>query len=138
MGKRMATKILIVDDRPETLSELVEKLKTLEYDVIFAADGVEALQKARQEKPALIILDVMMPRLDGFQAARMIKFDKQLKKTPVLLLTVRTRPTDRDAGLKMGADEYITKPFEAEQLIERIRYWVAKTAEPPPNSAPSA
>ena len=138
MGRRMATKILIVDDRPETLSDLVEQLKVHDYEVLFAADGVEALQKARQDKPAVIILDVMMPRLDGFQTARMIKFDKQLKHTPVLILTVRTRPADRDAGLKMGADEYITKPFETGQLVERIRYWATKTAEPSPKSEPSS
>ena len=138
MSQPSPAKILVADDSRDIVQILEQRLTSSGYQVLTAFDGVEALQKAKQEKPDLIILDVMMPKLNGFQVARMIKFDKQLKKTPVLLLTVRTRPTDRDAGLKMGADEYITKPFETDQLIERIRYWVAKTVEPPPKSDASS
>ena len=112
--------VVAADDDVDTLNIFKIMLEAHGVRVVTVRDGNEALAAVRQHKPALAILDVMMPRLNGFQVARMIKFDKQLKKTPVILLTARTQQTDRDAGIKMGADEYITKPFDPQQLVKTI------------------
>ena len=112
--------VVAADDDVDTLNIIKIMLEAHGVRVVTVRDGNEALAAVRQHKPALAILDVMMPRLNGFQVARMIKFDKQLKKTPVILLTARTQQTDRDAGLKMGADEYVTKPFDPQQLVKTI------------------
>ena len=112
--------VVAADDDVDTLNIIKIMLEAHGVRVVTVRDGNEALAAVRQHKPALAILDVMMPRLNGFQVARMIKFDKQLKKTPVILLTARTQQTDRDAGIKMGADEYVTKPFDPQQLVKTI------------------
>ena len=136
MSQPAAAKILVADDSRDVVLILEQRLTSNGYQVITAFDGAEALHKVKQERPDLIILDVMMPKLNGFQVARMIKFDQQLKHIPVLLLTARAQQMDKDAGMKMGAEEYITKPYDAEHLLARIHYWLTHPTPASP-TAPS-
>ena len=116
--------IVTADDDPDTLNIIKLKLESHGLRVVTARDGYEALSSVRQHRPALVILDVMMPHLNGFQVTRMIKFDKALKSTPVILLTARTQATDRRLGMQVGADEYLTKPFDPQVLLDRVTYWL--------------
>lgn len=113
-------KILVVDDEVYILHILDFSLGAEGFDVITATDGEEALAKAQREKPDLIILDVMMPRLDGYETCRRLKSDPGTKDIPVLLLTARGRDEDRQRGIESGADDYITKPFSPNKLINRV------------------
>ena len=122
--------IVVADDDVDTLNIVKVKLETHGFSVVIVRDGQAALAAVRQHKPAVVILDVMMPRLNGFQVARMIKFDKRTKPTPVILLTARTQQADKDLGRQVGADEYITKPFDPDQLLERVTYWLAQPRQP--------
>mgnify|MGYP001587287938 CR=1 FL=1 len=116
--------IVVADDDVDTLNIVKVKLEAHGLKVVTVRDGQAALATVRQHRPSVVILDVMMPRLNGFQVARMIKFDKRLKPTPVLLLTARTQQADKDMGRQVGADEYITKPFDPQQLLDRVNYWL--------------
>lgn len=105
-------KILIVDDEPDILGAIETGLKNKGYDVITAIDGEEALQKARTEKPNLIILDLMLPKIDGYKVFNTLKADKDFEEIPVIMLTARGDTKDIKAGLDMDAAAYITKPFK--------------------------
>ncbi len=118
--------VVAADDDADTLNVIKLKLEAHGLRVITVRDGQEAITAVRQYRPALVVLDVMMPRLNGFQVARMIKFDQQLKATPVILLTVRTQETDRILGTKVGADEYLTKPFDPQQLLDVVTRCLSK------------
>ena len=113
-------KILVVDDEVHILKIIDYKLRTAGYTVITAADGVEGVEKARAERPDLILLDVMMPRMDGFQTLEALKQDSATKAIPVFMLTVRGKEMDRLRGLQMGVAAYITKPFSPNALLARI------------------
>ena len=113
-------KILVVDDEVHILKIIDYKLRTAGYTVITAADGVEGVEKARAERPDLILLDVMMPRMDGFQTLEALKQDSTTKAIPVFMLTVRGKEMDRLRGLQMGVAAYITKPFSPNALLARI------------------
>jgi len=116
--------LVAADDDLDTLNIIQMKLEAHGLRVITARDGQAAMTAVRRHHPALVILDIMMPRLNGFQVARMIKFDKQLKRTKVVVLTARTQPADRKLSKEVGADEYMTKPFDPQQLLDRINYWL--------------
>ena len=120
----MKKKILIIDDDMDVQDILKTTLERAGYQVYSAMDAMQGPMMARQVQPDLVILDIMMPRLNGFQVARMIKFDKQLKHTKVVVLTARTQPADRKLSKEVGADEYMTKPFDPQQLLDRINYWL--------------
>src|SRR6266850_5320350 len=114
-------KVLVVDDEPEAV-ELVEfNLKQAGFDVISAGDGGEALKKARSVLPELIILDVMLPEVDGMEICKMLRRDKTTAKIPVIMLTAKAAEIDRVVGLEIGADDYITKPFSPRELVLRIK-----------------
>ena len=113
-------KILVVDDEVYILHILDFSLGAEGFDVITATDGEEALAKAQREKPDLIVMDVMMPRLDGYETCRRLKNDPGTRDIPVLLLTARGREEDRKQGMESGADDYITKPFSPNKLISRV------------------
>jgi len=113
-------KILVVDDEIHILKIIDYKLRTAGYTVIAATDGLEGLEKARVERPDLILLDVMMPRMDGFQALEALKRDPTTKAIPVFMLTVKGKEMDRLRGLQMGIAAYITKPFSPNALLARI------------------
>jgi two-component system KDP operon response regulator KdpE len=110
--------ILVVDDEPRMTRFIRMNLELEGYRVIEAHDGIEALEKARIELPDLIILDVMMPELNGFETLRMLR---ELSNVPVIMLTVRDEEEDKIRGLELGADDYVTKPFSARELASRVK-----------------
>ena len=119
-------RILVVDDEPDII-ELVEfNLKQAGYAVSTAADGAEALKKARPQPPALIILDVMLPELDGFEICKMLRLDAATAKTPIIMLTAKAAEVDRVLGLELGAYDYLTKPFSPRELLLRIKKILAR------------
>ena len=122
----MAYKILVVDDEEDIVTILRIRLKASGYEVITAADGQDALDKARHEKPDLILLDVMLPKLDGFKVCRMLKFDEQYKAIPIVLLSARTQDTDLEIGKQQGADAYITKPFQHDAVLAKVKELLAR------------
>jgi DNA-binding response OmpR family regulator len=119
-------RILIVDDEEDILSVLKFRLEANNYEALTASDGQEGLNKARTEKPDLIILDLMLPKLDGYKVCRMLKFDESYKAIPVIMFTARVQQKDEELGKEMGADAYVTKPFEPEILLEKIRQLLNK------------
>jgi len=118
--------ILVVDDEPDVAQLLSLILKTDGYNVLVAVDGQEALEKARKEAPDLILLDVMLPKLDGYRVARMLKFDENYKHIPIIMLTAKIQEKDKKTGMEMGADDYLTKPFEIPILQQKVREILAR------------
>jgi len=114
-------KILVVDDEVYILHILDFILGAENYDVITASNGEQALQKVQEEKPDLVVLDIMMPKLDGYETCRVIKNDPKTKLIPVILLTAKGREVDQKLGKEVGASDYITKPFSPSKLIERVQ-----------------
>lgn len=119
-------RILIVDDEEDILSLLKFRLEANNYEVLSASDGQEGLMKARAEKPDIIILDLMLPKLDGYKVCRMLKFDENYKNIPIIMFTAKAQQKDEELGKEMGADAYITKPFEPDILLEKIRELLKK------------
>lgn len=117
----MAKKILVVDDEPNIVTMIKSRLKANGYDVITACDGQEGLEKAQNENPDLILLDVMMPKLTGYKVARLLKFDSSFNDIPIIMLTARSQEKDIELGATVGVNMYITKPFEPEELLEAIK-----------------
>lgn len=113
-------RILVVDDEADLVEMLKMRLEANNYEVMFAYDGQEALDKARKEKPDLIILDLMLPKMDGYKVCRMLKFDEKYKKIPIILFTARAQESDQKMGKEVGADAYVTKPFEPKVLLGKI------------------
>jgi two-component system alkaline phosphatase synthesis response regulator PhoP len=113
-------KILVVDDEIYIVHILDFSLGMEGYEVLTALDGEQALEKARAEKPDLIVLDIMMPRLDGYETCKRLKADEATKRIPVILLSAKGRNVDQKVGFEVGADDYITKPFSPRKLVERI------------------
>src|SRR5512136_2120239 len=114
----MAKKILIVDDKPELRTLLKSYLAQEGFDVVGAKDGQEALYVARYEKPDLIILDLMMPEMSGYDFIRAYSREAD---TPIIILTARLEENDKVVGLELGADDYVTKPFSPRELTARVR-----------------
>lgn len=116
----MAKKILVVDDEKELTKAMTIRLTAADYEVSVAHDGEEALKKARQEKPDLIILDLMLPKIDGYKVCRLLKFDQKYREIPIIMVTARVEEEDKRLGMETGADEYMTKPFDWADLLEKI------------------
>lgn len=114
-------KLLIVDDEEDLRKMLKFRLEAMDYEVDEAGDGQEGLDKARSDWPDLIILDIMLPKIDGYKVCRMIKFDEKHKHKPIIMFTARAQEKDKMLGKEMGADAYITKPFEPEELLLKIK-----------------
>ena len=118
---RVMPKILVVDDEPDAV-ELVEfNLKSAGYEVVTAADGSEALKKARAQSPDLIVLDLMLPEVDGLETCKILRRDPATSGIPIIMLTAKAAEIDRVLGLELGADDYITKPFSPRELLLRIK-----------------
>ena len=118
--------VLIVDDEPNILLSLQFVMKKAGYDVRTAKDGEEALAEIARAKPNLVLLDVMMPKLDGFSVCQRIRATSEWKDVRLLMLTARGRDVERDKGLMLGADDYITKPFSTKDATERVAAVLAK------------
>ncbi len=114
----MPKKILIVDDEPQIVEICRDYLKAAGYDTVTANNGAQGLSLARREKPDLIVLDLMMPEMDGLDVCRTIRRESDV---PIIMLTARVEETDKLIGLELGADDYITKPFSPRELVARIR-----------------
>ncbi len=114
-------RILIVDDEQDLLQVLKFGLEAEGFEVVTASDGEQGLAAARQLTPDLMVLDLMLPRMDGYKVCRALKFDERYKRIPIFILSARSGDTDRRLALELGADEYHTKPYEMRALIERIR-----------------
>ena len=113
-------KILVVDDEIYIVHILDFSLGMEGYEVLTALDGEQALEMARAEQPDLIVLDIMMPKLDGYETCKLLKADDKTRHIPVILLSAKGRHTDQKIGYEVGADDYITKPFSPRKLVERI------------------
>ena len=121
-------KLLVVDDEPTLVATLRFNLEREGYEVITAADGGEALKLAREQRPDLIILDLMLQRMHGFEVCRVLRKESRV---PIIMLTARTDEVDRIIGLEIGADDYVTKPFSVKELIARVRVRLRRWAEAP-------
>ena len=128
-------KILVIDD-DSALNELIKiNLELQGYEVVQAFNGIEGFAKAKQEGPALIILDVMMPEVDGFTVAQRIRQSSEIFETPILMLTALSQLNDKVNGFNIGVDDYLTKPFEIDELIVRVRALLKRTKQIPKSSA---
>ena len=130
----MRPKILVVDDEPEAVDLVAYNLKQAGYEVLVAAEGAEALRKARSALPGLIVLDLMIPEVDGLEVCKLLRRDPATVAIPIIMLTAKAAEIDRIVGLEIGADDYITKPFSPRELVLRIkklldRAVVAKTGQ---------
>ncbi len=114
-------RILVVEDEPDLADLLIQYLKHEGYSIMVALDGKDGLERAKEEHPDLIITDVMMPKLDGFHLCRLLKFDANFKNIPIIMLTSRGEGEAKQTGTSVGADAYLTKPFESEELLATIR-----------------
>src|SRR5512146_2898013 len=114
-------RILIVDDEPDLLTVRKFGLEADGFEVIQASDGEQGLALARQYLPDLMVLDLMLPRMDGYKVCRALKFDERYKRIPIFILSARSGDTDRRLALELGADEVHTKPYDMKTLVGRIR-----------------
>ncbi len=125
-----AKRILVVDDEPRMRRFMHMNLDLEGYHVMEASNGLEAITRVREDLPALVLLDVMMPEMDGFEALRMIR---EISNVPVIMLTVKSDEEDKVRGLELGADDYVTKPFGPREMASRIKA-VLRRAEMPTSS----
>ena len=117
----MTKKILVTDDSPTIVAMMKELLESAGYSVVTASDGQEALDKAKKERPDLIILDLMLPKIDGYKVCAILKFDKNYSSIPVIILTARAGESDKELGAEVRADAYVTKPFEPDIFLAKVK-----------------
>ena len=122
-------KILVVDDEPDIVSMVKMRLEASGYEVITASDGETAYSRARSDAPDLIILDLMLPGMDGYQVCRLLKFDENYRRIPIIMLTAKSQIEDKEWGQKVGADYYLTKPFEAKELLDKINDLIGRKTD---------
>ncbi|MBN1640980.1 MAG: response regulator transcription factor [Anaerolineae bacterium] len=128
----MCARILVVDDEPPIVDLLVYNLERAAYQVVVARDGEEALAVARRTQPDLVILDLMLPRLDGLEVCRALRRERDV---PIIMLTARDAEVDRVVGLELGADDYVVKPFSVRELVARVRTVLRRAARLPDDLA---
>jgi CheY-like chemotaxis protein len=120
----MTKKVLIAEDQPDSrklLADIVSRFRPYGVEVVLAQNGSEALEQARKEHPTLILLDVMMPGVNGLEVCRQLKADPELKHTYVIVVSAKAQPEDRREAALAGADEYLTKPFDINAVVERVQ-----------------
>ena len=123
----MKPKILVVDDELDALEVLGFKLREAGFAPLFATDGLKALAAVRAERPDLVVLDLMLPELDGLEVCKLMRRDPATAGIPVLMLTAKAAEMDRVVGLELGADDYVTKPYSPRELVLRIRKLLKRT-----------
>jgi DNA-binding response OmpR family regulator len=126
----MSNRILAVDDEPDALELIEFNLKGAGFEVATATDGAGALKKARSLMPALIVLDLMLPEMDGLEVCKQLRRDPATAKIPIVMLTAKATEVDRVLGLELGADDYVTKPFSPRELILRVKGLLRRKTEP--------
>src|SRR6185436_3856974 len=114
-------KILVVDDEPDAVELIEFNLKAAGYEVVTAADGAEALKKSRQVNPDLVLLDLMLPEVDGLEVCKLLRRDPATSGIPIIMVTAKAAEIDRVLGLELGADDYVTKPFSPRELVLRVK-----------------
>ncbi len=114
-------RVLLVDDEVDFVEALRVRLEDSNYEVIVAYDGEEGLERAEREEPDLIILDIMLPKIGGFDVCRKLKIDENFKNIPIIMLSAKFQANDINFGMTMGADAYITKPLEPQVLLAKMR-----------------
>ena len=117
----MSGRILVIEDEPEMVKMITMRLEASGYSVMCAFDGQEGLRRAQAELPDLIILDLMLPKLNGYEVCRLLKFDVKYQHIPVIMFTARTQDKDEETGLECGADAYVRKPFKAKELLQQMK-----------------
>lgn len=117
----MAKRILVIEDEEDLLKMMIFRLKSGGYEVISATDGLQGLEMAKKEKPELIILDLMLPRMDGYRICKMLKTSDEYKNIPIIILTARMEESDKKLAEEVGANAYMTKPFDHKLLLEKIK-----------------
>ena len=122
----MTQSILVVDDEPNIVLSLEFLIKQAGYEVRVARDGEAALQAIEEQPPDLVLLDVMMPKRDGFDVCETIRANPAWKDIPIIMLTAKGRDVEREKGLALGADAYITKPFSTREAMERIKQFLSE------------
>lgn len=133
----MAQRILVVDDDKSIVKVLVGYLEQSGYQVSTAYDGESALHVLRRERPDLILLDLMMPNRDGWEVTQIVRADKTLAPTPIIMITARIDDTDKIVGLELGADDYISKPFNPREVVARVKALLRRVRlDQSPNTAP--
>ena len=123
-------RILLVDDEPSIIKMVGKRLEVEGFEVLIAMDGQEGLEKARAEHPHLIVLDLMLPKLNGYEVCTMLKQDTRHQGTPIILFTARAQEKDEKLGMECGADAYVRKPFRAQELLEKIRALLPASQQP--------
>jgi two-component system cell cycle response regulator DivK len=124
-------RILVIEDNPDNRTLFADVLSSLSYEAILATNGVEGVQKAEQEKPALILMDLSMPYKDGWTATREIKSKPELKHIPIIALTAHAMLGDRERALEAGCDDYVSKPIDLLELAEKLRRHLADSRPGP-------
>ncbi|MFC1617605.1 response regulator transcription factor [Candidatus Margulisiibacteriota bacterium] len=122
-------RILVVEDELQHQEIIKMVLEEANYEIIFASDGQEALEKARQEKPDLMLLDLMIPKIDGYKVCQMLKFDEDYKNIPIIILSAKNEEEDKELAKKTGADGYITKPFDFSFLVKKVKEFLEPVIE---------
>jgi two-component system phosphate regulon response regulator PhoB len=117
----MRAKILVVDDEPDLLELIDTNLTAAGFDVVLTSNGADALEQARHLAPQLILLDVMLPEMDGLEICKVLRRDPATQSIPIVMLTARAGEIDRVLGLELGADDYVTKPFSMRELVLRVK-----------------
>lgn len=113
-------RVLVVDDEPDLIRILEFGLRAAGYQVEIAADGQEGLKKAREIRPDIILLDLMLPKLDGYKVCRLLKFDERYRHIPIIILSARTQEGDQSLAKEMGANRFVTKPYEFGEILAHI------------------
>jgi len=121
MEKMDKKRILIVDDQKDIVELIRFKMENEGFECLVAFDGEEGLQKAKKEVPDLILMDIMMPKINGYQVCRLLKSDENYKNIPIIMLSAKDQESDKFWGKESGADDYITKPFNFEELFQKIQ-----------------
>src|SRR5688572_177729 len=126
----MKPKILVVDDEQDAIELIEYNLQAAGYRVLTANDGMEAVQKTRSTIPDLVVLDLMLPELDGLEVCKILRRDPATANIPIIMLTAKASELDRVLGLEIGADDYVTKPFSPRELVLRVKKQLQHMAEP--------
>jgi two-component system alkaline phosphatase synthesis response regulator PhoP len=129
----MDKKILVIEDDPSTLRLTKYILEQEGYQVLTAPNGLEGLRKAKNEELDLIILDIVLPGVDGFEICHRLRAEPQTAQLPILMVSAKAREIDKATGLKMGADDYIIKPADPSEIVSRVESLLAKKTAKPPN-----
>lgn len=117
----MASKIIVIEDDPHILMLISQTLRREGYEVVTATDGAEGLRKVKETHPHLVVLDISLPGLDGYQVCHQLRREQETSNLPVIMVTAMSRPSDQRRGFELGADDYLAKPFVLSELVVRIQ-----------------